>query len=174
MGGWFVAISCLLVMSFAGESLFAAPNDTPSTTQERSGGFLSGTPQTSPEPAPSVGGAFLRVMTALVVVLVVVLILAYVLRRVSARLQRDSGGVITVIAQVPLGPSQFLSVVDVAGSILVLGVTQQSVTAISEIEDPALIEQLRRNIPQGGSPLKPNLAGIPSFRQWLQKAGEPD
>jgi flagellar biosynthetic protein FliO len=113
----------------------------------------------------SVTSAFIRVVVALVVVLGVIAGLAYLLRRMSPRFQNTSDGVVRVLAQVPLGPSQFLSVVDIAGTVVVLGVTDHNVTALSEVEDAATANQLRENASRG---LRAPLSG--SFKQWLRRA----
>lgn len=110
--------------------------------------------------SPSVTGAFLRVIVALTVVLGVVVGLVYGLRRISPRFQNTSDGVVRVLAQVPLGPSQFLSVVDIAGTVVVLGVTDHTVTALSEVEDVAVVNRLRQNAERHET----------SFKHWLRRA----
>lgn len=112
--------------------------------------------------APSVTGAFLRVLVALMIVLGVVGGLVYGLRRISPRFQNTSDGVVRVLAQVPLGPSQFLSVVDIAGTVVVLGVTDHTVTALSEVEDVAAVNRLRQSAERREA----------SFKHWLRRAQE--
>jgi len=121
--------------------------------------------------AVSVSSALIRVVVALLIVVGVVAGLAYGFRRMSPRFLNTSDGVVRVLAQVPLGPSQFLSVVDIAGTVVVLGVTDHNVTALSEIEDAAVANRLRQN---ASSRLLTPLPG--SFKQWLRRAqqGEVD
>jgi flagellar protein FliO/FliZ len=148
----------------------AASSSSPATPSETGGGlFGKGAAQSAPPEPLNLTTAFVKMFVALLVVLGLVVGLALLLRRVSARLQTLGGGVVSVLAQVPLGPSQFLTVVDIGGEILVLGVTEHSVNALTEIQDPAVIERLRR---EGPAVRRPGalLPGVPSFRQWLQKA----
>ena len=112
--------------------------------------------------------ATVKILVALCVVLGLVVALALVLKRASYRLRHVGGGAISVMSQVPLGPTQFLSVVDIAGEIVVLGVTEHSVTALSSIEDSSAVEQLREDS-SGGRP-GALIPGVPSFRQWLDRA----
>ena len=133
------------------------------------GGLFGGAALPSdPRPGIDLTRAVINTFVALLVVLALVIGLAYVLRRASGRMRRTGAGGILVLAQVPLGPSQFLSVVDVGGEVLVLGVTEHSVTALSEIEDPDLIVQLREERSTGRAPAV--LQSFPSFRQWLSRA----
>lgn len=119
----------------------------------------------------SVTSALIRVIIALVVVLGLIAGIAFLLRRMSPRYQNTTDGVVRVLAHVPLGPSQFLSVVEIAGTVVVLGVTDHNVTALSEIDDAAAANQLRQNASSRfGAPLSG------SFKQWLRRAqqGEAD
>lgn len=50
---------------------------------------------------------------------------------------------VRVIDVAPLGPQRTVAVVDVAGRILVLGSTQQSITLLAEITDAEQVRRLR-------------------------------
>lgn len=52
-------------------------------------------------------------------------------------------GVVDVMSTVPLGPNKFLQIVDVAGKILVLGVTDNNINLVSEITDKQEIDKIR-------------------------------
>ncbi|MBT3270498.1 flagellar biosynthetic protein FliO [Candidatus Poribacteria bacterium] len=121
---------------------------------------------------PSLTESAIKILVALCVVLALVVGLAFLLKRATYRMRQVGGGTISVVSQVPLGPSQFLSVVDIAGEIVVLGVTEHSVTALSTIEDTAAVEQLRSDPSGSGKPAL--LQGVPGFRQWLDRAQRGD
>ncbi|MBM3215087.1 flagellar biosynthetic protein FliO [Candidatus Poribacteria bacterium] len=164
---WGVVVCSLLLALDVGVVLAQTTTTEPTEFQRR----LSEAAGEAPETGTSVTGALLRVIVALVVVLAVVLALAYVLRRISGQAQQNRSTVVSVLARVPIGQTQFLSIVDIAGTVVVLGVTDHTVTALSEIEDPTAADQLRRDAPRMGAT---GLTSMPSFRQWLRKAGDPD
>lgn len=135
------------------------------------GGFLGTGPETAPElpVAPSLAESAVKILVALCVVLALVVGLAFLLKRATFRMRQVGGGSISVVSRVPLGPSQFLSVVDIAGEIVVLGVTEHSVTALSSIEDTSAIAQLREDHSASGKP-SALIPGVSGFRQWLDRA----
>lgn len=159
--------AAMLCLSACWTILARAQGDA-ATPAQGSGGFLSDAQE--PETLPTAStGKFLQMLVALLIVLALVVGLAYLLRRVSSRLQQTGGGIVKVIAQLPLGPTQFITIVDIAGEVLVLGVTQHSVTALSEIQDPAILEKLRSE-GRGAN----TLSHLPPFRQWLHRAQHGD
>jgi flagellar biosynthetic protein FliO len=135
------------------------------------GGFLGtgvGTDLDLP-PAPNLAVSAVKMLVALCVVLGLVVGVALLLKRATFRMRQVGGGGITVVSRVPLGPTQFLSVVDIAGEIVVLGVTEHSVTALSSIEDTSAIAQLRAD---SSAAAKPGglIPGVSGFRQILERA----
>lgn len=156
----------------------SAPQTDDAPASETSGG-ATGLFEREPDvpadagPVDDLTSAAVKTFVALLVVLALVLGLAYLLKRTSAHMRQMGGGGISVLAQIPLGSSQFLSVVDIGGEVLVLGVTEHSVTALSEIEDADLIARLREDRSGRGRAAQ-TLQGIPSFRQWLQRAQHGD
>ncbi|GIX07178.1 MAG: hypothetical protein KatS3mg115_1581 [Candidatus Poribacteria bacterium] len=131
-------------------------------------GFLPSVEESSSSTAPPLDftQAALNVFIALILVLVVVVLLAVALKRLSYRMRQTGGGEIRILAQLPIGPSQQLTVVEIAGEVLVLGVTEHSVTALAEIDDVQTIQRLRA---QEGVP-SASLGRLPSFREWLRRA----
>jgi len=125
--------------------------------------------QTRAPATPSLVMPTVKILVALCVVLALVVALALVLKRLTYRMRQVGGGTIAVMSQVPLGPTQFLTVVDIAGEVVVLGVTEHTVTALSTIEDAAAVEQLREDSSSYGKP-GALIPGVPSFRQWLDRA----
>ena len=176
LGTFSIAVA-LIVCSLVSPAHAQGEDDETPTSQETTGatpGFLQQETTTvgSVDDTVSMTQAVINVAIALAVVLGLILLLAYVMKRISHRLRTTGGGSIKVLAQIPLGPTQFLSVVEIAGEVLVLGVTEHSVTALSEIEDPAAITRLREQpSPQIGGGM---LGGVTSFRQLLGKAQRGD
>ena len=59
-----------------------------------------------------------------------------------------------MISSVALGPKMSVAIVEIAGQMLILGVTEHNVTLLSEVTDPEEIDRLERtaltnNMPQG-------------------------
>lgn len=90
----------------------------------------------------SFGWALLR--TAVVLALLIPAI--YLTTRLYARraLSARDAAWVRVIETVSIGPQQKLCIVEVAGKVLVLGVTPQHVTFLTEIEDDALLANAPR------------------------------
>lgn len=57
--------------------------------------------------------------------------------------QLAAGGAVQVLSMVPLGHNKFLHIVDLAGRVLVLGVTDNAVSLIAEIKDRDEIDRIR-------------------------------
>ncbi len=57
--------------------------------------------------------------------------------------QLGTGGAVQVLSMVPLGHNKFLHIVDLAGRVLVLGVTDNAVSLIAEIKDRDEIDRIR-------------------------------
>jgi len=53
--------------------------------------------------------------------------------------------------QLPLGPNRAVCVVELFGRVFVLGVTDQSIRLITEIDDPETLEEIRANAAAGGT-----------------------
>jgi len=68
---------------------------------------------------------------------------AWGVKRFGPRSARIFGGeMIKVLARTYLGPRQMVCLVKVPGKLLVLGSTQQSVSTLAEIDDPARVEKV--------------------------------
>lgn len=69
----------------------------------------------------------------------------YFLRFVTRRagISPAGGAVLQVLSMVPLGQNKFLQVVDLAGRVLVLGVSDNSINLIMEIRDKDEIDRIR-------------------------------
>jgi len=101
-----------------------------------------------------VTGAF-QMLTALGIVLGGLLLVFYFLKRY---LKRDGGGsngqLIKVIASQYIGVKKNVALVEIPGSILVLGVSTDKITMLTKIEDKAIIQTIQ----QGSRGISPTLA----------------
>jgi len=91
-----------------------------------------------------VSGAF-QMLTALGIVLGGLLLIFYFMKRF---LTRDGGGtngqLIQVIASQYIGAKKSIALVQVPGAILVIGVSNDNISMLTKIEDPANIEAIQQ------------------------------
>lgn len=85
-------------------------------------------------------------LISLVAVFAFVVVMAYFASRfLSGRFQQQaasSGG--RILENLPLGPHKSVCVVEIGGKVVLLGVTEQQVSLLAEIEDADEIDRLRR------------------------------
>jgi len=110
--------------------------------------------------SPDIVSTALQMLTALGVVLGGVLVVFYFMKRF---LKRDVGGskeqLIKVIASQYIGIKKNISMVEIPGSILVVGVSNDNISLLTKIEDKALLDVLRQE----------NSRITPSFSDHLQR-----
>ncbi len=82
----------------------------------------------------------IQVVLALAAVVGLVLLCAFAARRLMGGAQ-GSGGQIRVLAVKPLGTRERLVLVEVAGEVTLLGVTQHQITALRELAGGVVAEQ---------------------------------
>lgn len=91
-----------------------------------------------------VSGAF-QMLTALGIVLGGLLLVFYFMKRY---LKRDGGGsrgqLIKVIASQYIGVKKNIALVEVPGSVLVVGVSNDKISMLTKIEDKAIIETIQQ------------------------------
>ena len=111
------------------------------------GGYLAGYENQDPTPNGTPGGSWwstIAYVASLVVVFLFVAGLAYYVSKfLGGRFGRSmtgNGG--RVLEHLPLGPGRSACVVELAGRILLLGVTEHSITLLGEIEDAEEAGQL--------------------------------
>lgn len=91
-------------------------------------------------------GALLRLLMALVVILPLVYGVTYLYsRRMTAG---RSGRALKVIDAVHLGPNRSIVLLEVAGRVLVIGVTPHHIATLAEVTDPEVV----RGLVQGQGP----------------------
>lgn len=127
--------------------------------------------------------SFLSVVFRFVAILAVMLGGFYMFARYTRGrrgLSGTGGDLVQVVASVPLIQGKFLQVVDMAGRLLVLGVSDQSVTLLSEVSDARTADRIRvwqsqnRSVPEaarGALSRLTNLIRGTDFRFW-NAAGE--
>ena len=113
-------------------------------TAEAVGGYLAGYEDVEPKPAEVSWWSTLAYLLSLFAVFAVVVVMAYFAARfVGGRFNAHmsaSGG--RVLENLPLGPNRSVCIVEMAGRVFLLGVTDGSITLLSEITDREMIEYL--------------------------------
>lgn len=116
-------------------------------TVEAAGGYLSGYEDVDPQPAGVSWLSTIAYVLSLLAVFAVIFFMAYVATkflggRFNARISGHGG---RVLENLPLGPNRSVCIIEMADRVFLLGVTDQSITLLSEIMDPEEIERLRNN-----------------------------
>ena len=139
------SVLCIIILVVAALSpdCLAAAADTASS----GGGYLSGYENTDPKPSQMSWWSTLAYLISLVAVFAFVVVMAYFASKfLSGRFQNRStsygGG--QLLEHLPLGPNKSVCVVEIAGKVVVLGVTEHQINLLAEVEDPEEIDRLRR------------------------------
>ena len=110
--------------------------------------------------APDMLSTAMQMLTALGIVLGGLLVVFYFMKRF---LKRDVGGsneaLIKVIASQYIGIKKNISLVEIPGSILVVGVSNDNISLLTKIEDKVVLDDLRQE----------NARIAPSFSDHLQR-----
>ena len=110
--------------------------------------------------APEIVPTIFRMLTALGIVLGGLLVCVYFMKRY---LKKDVGGtneqLIKVIASQYIGIKKNISLVEIPGSILVVGVSNDNICLLTKIEDKKALDVLRQN----------SSRVAPSFSDHLQR-----
>ena len=114
-------------------------------TVEAAGGYLAGYEDVEPQPTGVSWWSTLAYILSLLAVFAIVFFMAYVATkflggRFNTRISGHGG---RVLENLPLGPNRSVCIVEMADRVFLLGVTDQSITLLSEILDPDEIERLR-------------------------------
>ena len=98
--------------------------------------------------APDMVSSAFQMLTALGLVLGGLLVVLYLTKRY---LKRDAGGpsgqLIKVIANQYIGIKKNIALVEVPGSVLVIGVSNDKISLLTKIEDKAVIESIHQESP---------------------------
>ena len=114
-------------------------------TVEAAGGYLEGYEEINPQPTGVSWWSTIAYVLSLLAVFAIVFLMAYIAAkflggRFNARISEHGG---RVLENLPLGPNRSVCIVEMADRVFLLGVTDQSITLLSEILDPNEIERLR-------------------------------
>ena len=111
------------------------------------GGYLSGYENTDPKPTDISWWSTAAYLVSLFAIFAFVVGMAYFAARFLgghfAQQKTGTGG--RILAHLPLGPNRSVCVVEMAGKVFLLGVTEHSITLLSEITDPDMIDRLHRD-----------------------------
>lgn len=110
-------------------------------------------------PESGFGAALFQMVAGLAAVLGLMIGLYWLLRRFTPGRTASGGGGLRLLGRLALGPRKFVGLVQVAGRVLVLGVSDRNISLLCSIEDP---EQVR-SLSQGG---------LMSFGRAFKRAAE--
>lgn len=111
---------------------------------------------------PDMLSSGLKMTAALVLVLAVVLLAAWVARRYLGRRTGTSGAGLRILASQYVGVKKNVMLLEVPGSVLVLGIAGERISLLDKIQDPEALKEIRREEP--GSPAVSFLAHLNQFR----------
>ena len=111
---------------------------------EAAGGYLEGYEEVQAQPTAVSWWSTLAYLFSLVAVFAVVAVMAYfaakfIGSRFNARLSTGGG---KVLENLPLGPNRSVCIVEMAGRVFLLGVTEGSINLLGEITDNDMIAHL--------------------------------
>lgn len=116
-----------------------------------SGGYLAGYENTDPKPSQMSWWSTLAYLISLFAVFAFVIVMAYFASKFLSgkfgKSMNNGGG--TILEHLPLGPNRSVCVVELAGHVLMLGVTEHQITLLGEISDEGEIEILHRKAVAG-------------------------
>ena len=160
------ACCCLLIFLFSPVSEITSqdPEDDQSPKP-----FIEAQPESSPRIAPT-GNPFTALISwvlALILVIAVIYILAFFVRKGLIRTQQPLGpqGSFRIIGHLTLSPKLMLYLVEVADRILVMAITDDSATTLSEITEPEVVNKLRNE----ASIYEPQ---TPNFVEYFRQAAD--
>lgn len=149
----------------------ASANSAPAPDAGTSSGqtfFLKDYQLSAEEPAPvSVGSTLTDVFFKLIVVLGLIFLATKGLQKLNGAGRPGIGpsaGRIDVLEATHLAPNRSLYLVEVGGKVVLVGSTPNQFTSITEITDPAVVDQLRTAHTTAGQSATP---GIATFQQYL-------
>ena len=115
------------------------------TAEAVGGGYLSGYEEVQPQPSAISWWSTFAYLISLVAVFAVVVVMAYFAAKFiggrfnSARMAAGGG---KILENLPLGPNRSVCIVELAGRVFLLGVTDGGITLLDTITDNDMIEHL--------------------------------
>ncbi|WP_256324617.1 flagellar biosynthetic protein FliO [Selenomonas ruminantium] len=129
----------IIVLLIAAEPALAAE-------EAARGGYLAGYENSEPRPTSISWWSTIAYLVSLFAIFIFVVGLAYFAARFIggkfAKQKLGYGG--RILSHLPLGPNRSVCVIEMSGRVFMLGVTEHSITLLTEITDPDEIERLHR------------------------------
>lgn len=97
----------------------------------------------APLPETGLGGALMTMLAGLALVLGLMFGLYWLVRRFLPSVGGGAGGGMRLVGRLPLGPRKFVALVEVAGRVLVVGVSDRGVNLLTTIDDPSEVTAQR-------------------------------
>ena len=137
----------IFLTCFVGVLLLLAVAEPALAAEEAAkGGYLAGYENTDPRPASISWWSTIAYLVSLFVIFVFVVGLAYFAARFIggkfAQQKLGYGG--RILSHLPLGPNRSVCVIEMSGRVFMLGVTEHSITLLTEITDADEIDRLHR------------------------------
>ena len=99
--------------------------------------------------APDVISTTLQMLTALAVVVGALLVAFFLMKRFLTRNAGGSGApLIRVIANQYIGVKKNIALVQIPGTVLVLGISNDRINLLSKIEDPSVLDGINEHTPR--------------------------
>lgn len=138
---------CLLISAFILCMEPAAIAEAAPESATGSGGYLSSYQEPAAQPQQSSWWSTLAYLFSLLVVFAFVVLVAYLASRFlgSKFGQINANKSSKILENLPLGTNRAISVVEIAGKVMVLGVTEHNITLLDEITDEIEIAKLHNN-----------------------------
>jgi flagellar protein FliO/FliZ len=120
------------------------PAVKPAIGQDKAGDFLNYKDPTIPEP-PSLLASGWKMFYTLAIVLALMFLIVYVFKKVVLKNSVLGGNdkLIKVLSTGFLGPKKTIALVEVAGEVLVLGISDDNISLLTQIHDDERIEKIR-------------------------------
>lgn len=91
---------------------------------------------------PDLISTAVKMFAALAVLLILLVLALYVSKRLLGRgAPRYSGGMIRILSSIHVGVKKTITMVEVPGAVLVLGVTNDHIRLLTKIEDESLLDR---------------------------------
>ena len=140
-----------------------------SAAGETGGGYLAGYQEADPRPSAVSWWSTVAYVVSLFAVFAFVVVLAYVVARAFGKnsMQRLAARGGQVYLQLPLGPNRSVCVVELFGRVFVLGVTDANVRLITEIDDPEIMDEIRKSTPMEDGVFREQFGSLSDFVQKI-------
>ncbi len=126
--------------------LFVMADPALAADEAAKGGYLAGYENSDPRPTSISWWSTIAYLVSLFAIFVFVVGLAYFAARFLggkfAQQKLGYGG--RILSHLPLGPNRSVCVIEMSGRVFMLGVTEHSITLLTEINDPDEIDRLHR------------------------------